>query len=297
MSEASPVKSKIKFGLAFVAGGVLFNAPWAISNSTTTEEVLSRAIAGAMQEVADYQQKREDEELAKLPNIMDCQNMQWMKNCTEINKQAKKNPNAPIRVTNASGLEFNFVPGTPSPMIRLQLEQTPEAAMAALMYMDSTWGEYKKSSSLYQNAMWEAGPMQNLIGLEKAKQQFDSAKAINSQAIAISVFVHSMCGACEVQLTTLEKLKERYPDLKVTVFQVDENAEGFKSKVTDRGLNGRMLNSLEARNALNSGVDKWPSVWIDNLAMKQREKLSGVRTIAQIEERLQAITHVLSAKK
>jgi len=297
MSEAFSVKHKIKFGLAFIAGGVLFNAPMAISNSTSTEEVLSRAIAGAMQEVASYQQQKEDEELAKLPNIMDCQNMQWMKNCTEINKQAKKNPNAPIRVTNAAGLEFNFVPGTPSPMIRLQLEQTPEAAMAALKYMDATWGEYKKSAGLYQNALWEAGPMQNLIGLEKAKQAFDSAKQINTHAIAISVFVHSMCGACEVQLGTLQKLKERYPDLKITVFQVDENPEGFKAKVTDKGLTGRMLNPLEARKALNSGVDKWPSVWIDNLPMKQREKLSGVRTIAQIEERLQGITYVLSAKK
>lgn len=297
MSEAKNMNSKIKLGLAFITGGVLFNAPFAISNNPSTEEVLSRAIAGAMQNVADYQQEKQDKELEKLPNIMDCQNMQWMKNCTEVNKQAKKNPNAPIRVQNQAGLEFNFVPGTPSAVIRLQLEQTPAAAMAALQYMDSTWGEYKKSASLYKNAMWEAGPMPNLIGLEKAKQIVDSAKAVNTNAIAISVFVHSMCGACEVQLGTLQKLKERYPDLKLTVFQVDENPEGFKAKVTDRGLSGRMLNPLEARNAYNNGVDKWPSVWIDNLPMKQREKLSGVRTIGQIEESLQGITYVLSAKK
>lgn len=297
MSEALKMNSKLKLGLAFITGGVLFNAPFAISNNPTTEEVLSRAIAGAMQNVADYQQEKQDKELEKLPNIMDCQNMQWMKNCSEVNKQAKKNPTAPIRVTNAAGLEFNFVPGTPSAVIRLQLEQTPAAAMAALQYMDSTWGEYKKSANLYKNAMWEAGPMPNLIGLEKAKQIVDSAKAINTNAIAISVFVHSMCGACEVQLGTLQKLKERYPDLKVSVFQVDENPEGFKAKVTDRGLTGRMLNPLEARNAYNNGVDKWPSVWIDNLPMKQREKLSGVRTIGQIEESLQGITYVLSAKK
>lgn len=291
------MNSKIKLCLAFVAGGVLCNAPWALSNSTTTEDVLSRAIAGAMQQAADYQQQKEDAELAKLPNIMDCQNMQWMKNCSEINKQAKKNPNAPLRVTNAAGLEFNFVPGTPSAMIRLQLEQTPEAAMAALMFQDSAWGEYKKSASLYKNALWEAGPMKNLIGLDKAKQIFDSPKAVNTKAIAISVFVQSMCGACDVQLGTMQKLKERYPDLKITIFQVDENAEGFKSKVTDRGLTGRMLNPLEARNALKSGVEKWPSVWIDNVPMKQRQKLLGVRTITQIEESLQGITHVISAKK
>lgn len=164
------MKSTFKIGIAFLAGGVIFNAPFAVSNSASTEDILARAMAGAMQSMADYQSKKEDEELAKLPNIMDCQNMQWMKNCTEVNKQAKKNPTAPIRVTNASGLEFNFVPGTPSAMIRLQLEQTPEAAMAAVKYMDQTWGEYKKSASLYQSAMWDAGPLDNIIGLEKAKQ-------------------------------------------------------------------------------------------------------------------------------
>lgn len=291
------MKNKFQIGLAIIAGGVLFNIPWAFSNAPSTEEVLSRAMASAMQQVADYQQKREDEELNKLPNIMDCQNMQWMKNCTEVNKQAKKNPTAPIRVTNAKGIEFNFVPGTPSAVIRLQLEQTPEAAMNAVQYMNSTWGEYNKSAKLYQNAMWEAGPMDNIIGLDRAKAKFDAPKAVNQKSIALSVFVHSMCGACEVQLTTLAKLQERYPELKITVFQFDDNEAGFKAKVTEKGLKGRMLDALEARNALKAGVDKWPTTWIDNVPLKQRQSLAGVRTIVQLEESLQGITHILEAKK
>lgn len=288
---------KLKLGLAFVTGAIVFNAPSAISNSPTAEDVLSKAVAGAMMQVSDYQQKREEQELAKLPNIMDCQNMTWMQNCTEVNKQAKKNPNAPIRVTNKTGLEFNFVPGTPSPMIRLQLEQTPEAAMAALKYMDSTWGEYKKSAGLYQNAMWEAGPLKNIIGLDKAKAIADAPKQINTQDLSVSVFVHSMCGACEVQLSTYEKLQERYPNLKITVFQFDENPDGFKVKVTDKGLKGRMLNALEAHNALKAGVEKWPTTWIDNTKMKQRESLAGVKSIVQLEERLQGMSRIITAKK
>ncbi len=291
------MNSKLKIGIAFIAGGIIFNAPFAVSNSTSTEEVLAKAMAGAMKTVADYQLERESAELEKLPNIMDCQNMQWMKNCTEINKQAKKNPNAPIRVTNPAGLEFNFVPGTPSAVMRLQLEQTPEAAMAAVKYMDSTWGEYKKSAGLYQAAMWDAGPLDNIIGLDKAKQQFDAPKPINTQSLAVSVFVHSMCGACEVQLTTMAKLQERYPTLKISVFQFDDNPTGFKAKVTDRGLKGRILNALEARNALKAGVDKWPTTWIDNMPLKQREPLAGVRSIVQLEERLQGISHSITAKK
>lgn len=291
------MNSKIKTGLAFIAGGVLFNAPFAMSNMASTEEVLTKAIAGAMQKANDYQRELDEAALDKLPNIMDCQNMEWMKNCSEINKQAKKDPTAPIRVQNRDGLEFNFVPGTPSAMIRLQLEQTPEAAAAAVQYMDKTWGEYKKSAHLYQEALWEAGPLDNIIGLDKAKQIADSAKNVNTDALVMSVFVHSMCGACEVQLSTLAKLQERYPSLKITVFQFDQNAEGFKAKVTDRGLRGRMLTPQEAQNALKAGVEKWPTTWIDNLPMRKRETLSGVRSIVQIEERLLGMTHIITAKK
>lgn len=149
------MKNSIKFGLAFLAGGVVFNAlVW--SNIPNTEDVLANALAGAIQKVNQYDQQREENELAKLPNIFDCQNMQWMQNCSELNKQAKKNPSAPIRVTNAKGLG-STVPGTPSAMMRLQLEQSPEAAKAALMFQDS-WGEYKKSAKLYQTAMWKPAP-------------------------------------------------------------------------------------------------------------------------------------------
>lgn len=109
LSEAYKVKTKLNLLWHLLPGSVVFNAPWALSNATSTEEVLSRAMAGAMQQVDDYRQKREDDELAKLPNIMDCRTLQWMQSCTKsINKP--KNPNAPIRVTNPAGVEFNFVP-------------------------------------------------------------------------------------------------------------------------------------------------------------------------------------------
>ncbi|MBJ2215991.1 MULTISPECIES: hypothetical protein [Pseudomonas] len=291
------MKNSIKFGLAFLAGGVVFNAPLVWSNIPNTEDVLANALAGAIQKVNQYDQQREENELAKLPNIFDCQNMQWMQNCSELNKQAKKNPSAPIRVTNAKGLEFNFVPGTPSAMMRLQLEQSPEAAKAALMFQDSSWGEYKKSAKLYQTAMWEAGPLDNLIGLDRAKALSEQPKEINTKALTMSVFVHSQCGACDIQLTTMDKIQKRYPDLKITVFQFDQNASGFKSKVTDRGLSGRMLSPAEARKALASGVDKWPTIWIDNTAQRKRDSLSGTRSLVQVEERLQGMTHITTASK
>ena len=197
-----------------------------------------------------------------------------------------------MRITNANGLEFNFVPGTPSAVIRMQLEQTPEAAMAGVKYMDDTWGEYKKTASLYQNAMWDAGELNNIIGLEKALELRDAPKDIDQNALTISAFTHSQCGACEVQLSTLGKLQERYPNLKVTVFQFDDNQDGFDRKVTQNGLRGRILRPEEASAALRNGVEKWPTIWIDNQSAKSRDRLSGVRSIVQLEERLMGMTHI-----
>lgn len=291
------MKNTVKMGLAFIAGGVIFNSPLVLSNMPDTGEALSKALASAMQKVNEYEQRKEDAALEKLPNILDCQNMQWMKNCSEINKQAKKNPNAPLRVLNPQGIEFNFVPGTPSAVMRLQLEQSPEAARAAVTYMDQTWGEYKKSASLYQKAQWEMGDLPNIIGLDRAKAIADAPKAINQQGISLSVFVHSLCGACDVQLTTMAKLQERYPNLKITVFQFDDNPAGFKAKVTDRGLKGRILTSAEGSAALKAGVAKWPTTWVDNIPMRKREALTGTRSLIQLEERLQAMTHIITARK
>lgn len=291
------MKNTLKIGLAFIAGGAVFNAPFVMSNIEGSEDIFAKALAGAMLRATEIQERREDEQLAKLPNILDCQNMQWMQNCSEVNKQAKKNPQAPMRVTNPKGIEFNFVPGTPSSVIRLQLEQTPEAATAAVMYMDATWGEYKKSASLYQKAQWAAGDLPNIIGLDAAKKLSDMPKDINTKDLNISVFVHSRCGACDVQLLTMGKLKERYPNMKIAVFQFDNNPDGFKRKVTSRGLKGRILSPAEGNSAMDSGVDKWPTIWIDNIPMRNRETLSGTRSITQLEERLQGMTHILTTRK
>jgi peroxiredoxin len=286
----------LKISIGFLAGALAVNVPSVLSN-TNADDILSDAIASAMYKVNSAEIKREDETLERLPNILDCQNMQWMKNCTELNKHAKKNPNAPLRVISEKGLEFNFVPGTPSSVIRLQLEQTPEAAAAYVTYLDRTWGEAKKSASLAQMELWKKGPMDNMIGLDRAKAQSELPKNIATESLVVSAFVHSDCGACAVQLTTLETLQKKYPKLSIKVFQVNEDSEGFKRKVTEHGLTGRMLSSAEASKVYDAGVVKWPTIWIDNASKKRRSDLSGTRSMVQLEDGLQAMSYINMASK
>lgn len=289
------MKPNLKLFVAFIAGGLALNASGVFSNASNPNDVLADAIASAMDKVDRYSQARENEAIDKLPNILDCQNMEWMKNCTEMNRAAKKNPSAPMRFVNKTGLEFNFSPGTPSAMIRLQLEQSPEAAKDYLMYMDKTWGEYSKSAELYKMATWQAGELPNMKGLDAAKEKASSVKFINTDQVSMSVFVESTCPICERQLGVLEKVQIKYPKLKIKIFQLDADREAFAKNVTKRGLNGRIVSAAERDKLEKLGITAWPISWIDNSAKSARTSLVGNKTLSQLEDRLQAMTYIQSA--
>lgn len=291
------MKTRTKVITAFIAGAAVMNVPSVFSNAGGGEQLIVKALASALDAVNEAERRRELETLNKLPNILDCQNMQWMQNCTEINNQAKQNPTAPLRVTNPKGIEFNFVPGTPSAVIKLQLEQTPEAAAEMVTYMDTTWGEYKKAGDLYQQAMWRRGPLDNILGLQRAQDLEDQAKQFDATQLSVSVFVHSQCGACDVQLNAYSQLQKRYPKLAVRVFQVDDDRAAFKTKVTDRGLAGRVLSLKEAAQIHSNGIGTLPVTWIDNKKQSKRADLKGTHTLAQLEQQLQAMSFINTASK
>lgn len=291
------MKSSLKFALAFIAGGLAFNAPFVMSEATDANELLSNAMAVALAKVGKFNEDRENAELDKLPNILECQNMQWMKNCTELNRNAKKNPQAPMRMLGKNDIEFNFQPGTPSAVIRLQLEQSPEAAAALVSYMDRTWGEYHKSANLYKMAMWKTGDLQNIKGLDAAAEKASAVKYIDTDNVSMSVFVESTCPVCEKQLQTLSTVQQKYPKLKIKVFQLDGDRDAFLKHVTQRGLSGRVLSRDERMGLQKMGLTSWPISWIDNTKVERRKSLIGHRTLAQLEDQFQAMTYIQAEKK
>ncbi|WP_323600985.1 conjugal transfer protein TraF [Pseudomonas putida] len=291
------MKTTMKIALAFMAGGLAFNAPFVLSESTNPNDALSNAIAVAMAKVDKYNEDRENAELDKLPNILDCQNMDWMKNCSELNRNAKKNPQAPMRMIGRNGIEFNFQPGTPSAVIRLQLEQTPEAAAELVSYMDNTWGEYHKSAELYKMAMWKNGDLKNIKGLDAATEKSAAKKYIDTDNVSMSVFVESTCPVCEKQLQILSSVQQKYPKLKIKIFQLDGDREAFSRHVTQRGLTGRVLTREESINIQKLGVTSWPISWIDNTKVNRRKSLVGNRTLKQLEDHFQAMTYIQPEKK
>jgi thiol-disulfide isomerase/thioredoxin len=223
--------------------------------------------------------------------------MDWMKNCSELNRNAKKNPQAPMRMIGRNGVEFNFQPGTPSAVIKLQLEQTPEAAAELVSYMDNTWGEYHKSAELYKMAMWKNGDLKNIKGLDAATEKSAAKKYIDTDNVSMSVFVESTCPVCEKQLQILSSVQQKYPKLRIKIFQLDGDREAFSRHVTQRGLTGRVLTREESINIQKLGVTSWPISWIDNTKVNRRKSLVGNRTLKQLEDHFQAMTYIQPEKK
>lgn len=291
------MKTSIKVSIAFVVGCLVSNAPFVLSDASNPNEALSNAIAVAMAKVDKYNEDRENAELEKLPNILECQNMDWMKNCSELNRNAKKNPQAPMRMIGKNGVEFNFQPGTPSAVINLQLNQTPEAAAELVSYMDKTWGEYHKSADLYKMAMWKNGDLKNIKGLDAATEKASEVKYIDTDNVSMSVFVESTCPVCEKQLQILSTVQQKYPKLKIKVFQLDGDREAFTKHVTQRGLTGRVLSREERISLQKLGVTSWPISWIDNTKVTRRKSIVGNRTLRQLEDHFQAMTYIQAEKK
>lgn len=228
----------------------------------------------------------EDEELKIIPDVLDCDRMKWMSSCVAINKQAKRHPEAPIRVHSKEGVEHNFPPGTPATVIHMILEGTPQAAKAFLDQHDAHMGQFKRAANAYQEELWARGGMVNASDVHETMAALDIPEKIDLSKINMYVFTSSTCGACDVQLRHLIELKDRQPQLKLFIYQIDQDKEAFNKKVVSNGLNGRILSPSEAGKVFKQGVAGTPTTWIEYKDKKRRVVLNGAFGVRQLEQQL-----------
>lgn len=283
------MKLAITAALAFV---LLSGGAAATERSSQREsDALAESMVKAMAQMKQLEMRLEDEELAKLPDILHCQDMGWMRNCKEINRQAKKNPDVPLRVYNKDGLEFNFVPGTPSAVIRHQLELSKESAKALLKWHDESFAAYDQAGKVFNSAFWDVGGYKHIPDMNEIQERFNP-KDFNKPVMSISTFVESTCPVCDVQLDNLLQVKQRYPEVTIRVFQMDGDAKAFKERVTDRGLIGRIVTDAERKHLMSKmGINAWPISWIDNINTKRREVMKGNKTMLQFEQVLVGLSN------
>lgn len=257
----------------------------AAANEGLTES-RAQLIAETSKLTVSLLEQREDERLEKIPNPLDCKVLSWLGDCHEINKQAKLNPNAPIRVINKQGVEFNFVPGTPSAYITHQLSLTEQSADALLDYIDATNALNKKAASLVKDRMMARGGLSSTLTLDEYELMKSKPLDINHNAVRLSLFATTTCPWCTQIVKNLKKLKAKHPNAQISIYLMDSEPEGYKEMFSDNVLSVRKLNQSELKQIIKQGVTQWPTIWLDNTETKSRRVLVGVKTANQLEELL-----------
>lgn len=258
-----------------------------------TEQIIRQTVTDTAKAVVLGMEQQEKERLEKIPDPLDCNSFSWMESCEEINRQAKLNPQAPMRVKRRDGLEFNFPPGTPSPVINAMLSDSPQATQAMIDHMDALIGHHTKLAKQYQTMLWAQGGLKNAeISADRAFSEIDAPRdTINQDNVALRIFYDSRCAACKVTLRNIKLLKQRYPDLQVSAFQFDSNDAALKQTKEYFGIDARALSSAEKNKLRNSGMDTVPTLWIDNPGEKHRLQREGTVSLTVLEDELERVSN------
>lgn len=284
----------------FLAGCIvtagLMMSQGAISTSgvePATEQMIRQAASNTAQAVVLALQENEDEQLAKLSDPLDCNSFSWMESCEEINKQAKLNPQAPMRVQRQDGLEFNFPPGTPTPVINAMLSDSPAATQQMINYLDELAGHHQSLANRYKEQLWAQGGLKNVeMSADRASAQQDLPKdTINQGNVKITLLYDSRCAACKTTLANLRDLKKKYPGISISAFQFDDDPKAME-RVKDRyNVAARMLTQDEVERLQNTGISVVPTMWIDNPSQKKRMQREGTVSLTVIESDLEKVSN------
>lgn len=286
--------------LPFLAGCMLtaglMLSQGAVSTSgvePATEQMIQQAASNTAQAVVLALQDNEREKLAKIPDPLDCNSFSWMESCEEINKQAKLNPQAPMRVQRKDGLEFNFPPGTPTPVIKAMLNDSPAATQQMIDYLDALAGHHQSLANRYKDQLWAQGGLKNVeMSADRAAIQKGLPKdTINQNNVKITLLYDSRCAACKTTLANLRGLKEKYPDISISAFQFDDDPNAVERTKERYGVAARMLTQDEVDRLRSTGVNVVPTMWIDNPSQKRRLQREGTVSLTVIESELEKVSN------
>jgi hypothetical protein len=262
----------------------------------TSAEKMSALFEKSLSRALSENQRLEDQKIDSMPDVISCDKLEWMKSCDVINRQAKKNPSAPLRVMSKDGIEFNFVPGTSSETIRLQLERTPEAAEAYINSMGKTMGAYKSVAAVYKEQLSVMGGMDNVRTIDQMRLDDQIIPKVDYSLVSMSIFIESNCTACDALLANMDTFMNRHPKARVSVFMVNNDRAALKEKVLDKGYTGRTLKPSEVQKVLDKGSKGWHVMWIENSTQGSRDILLGVSTSKTIENRFVSISKLKTKK-
>lgn len=251
----------------------------------------------------------------QLPDVLNCQVLSWMKNCTAINTMAQANPAAPIRVQDPDGLEFNFPPGTPSAVITYALAPTPDNARALWHYFEKQSYRADYEAALMSKVVAEEGGYKGVLSKSRAQSFSENSDdrgthasiALNKPGeatddlalvaanpgayknVKMYVFYDSDCKWCNKMAPELASLHKAHPELSISLLQLNKDDAGIKKFAAVTHLPTHNLDGTQYADQMRGMVKGTPTIWFQRADSQTTAVVPGYQSIKQIEADIQEV--------
>lgn len=265
------------------------------------------AQTGSVSPDSSKQQRNGSIDYSDLPDVLECNQFDWMENCEALNKQAKRNPQAPIRAKASDGTEYTFAPQTPTTVITHMLNPTLASARAMVKQERQMAARDEQAAELARQAIiemdgsfgfagFENGPTsiqdvrtQNATAEMKALPDITAGADIDTSAVKVFVFYSSMCSACHRNMTEWHQLAVAHPDLSIRLLQIDRNPN-FLQRVNEiYDLPAARL-AGDKKEAIISRLRATPTVWIQSQKDDTTRVIQGYTPMRTLERAISTVS-------
>lgn len=210
-----------------------------------------------------------------LPNRIDCEMQSYLENCDHINLMLKKHPDAPMRIPTKEGTEVVLQPDTPTAFVDFILSPNQESAKKTLTFWRNQINRLESvSDSMYSEIFEQGGVIPGQTSIEHRSQPRLSEFINETEDLKLVMIVESSCPACKYQLGIVKNMADRFPNLNIVIYQLDQNFERFQQNVIDQGLTGEVLHPAKAEQVLKS-IQGWPFTRITNTTTDYKLEFYG----------------------
>jgi hypothetical protein len=246
-------------------------------------------VAGSGATQSQQAKQNDSDAVPGFSNFLKCSNFTWMQDCQKINRWVADHPDQPLRMMK-DGIEFYFPPGTPSSTIDWVVNQTPESLERYIAYNEKLSERNNKSAAMYNKALdARGGVLRGDIGLDYILNTPSSEvkTAINQKNVAVYVFVDSGCTACAIFEPRIAELRQQYPNIPVSVLQVDNNPAATKAI---EAATQTQVTLLRTEQLSRYNIRVFPTIWIEDRRSNHTSVIQGAVTLPDLARHIAQVS-------
>lgn len=211
------------------------------------------------------------------PGVFECDKIGWFSDCERVNREYRKNDQRSIRIIARDGLELNFPPGTPAPIMRFYTLRTPETAREMIDYLDRLQAATEEAQDVLTAELKRRGRLPAGVKPEIG--------AIDYQDIKVYAFYDSNDPVSQRQLIEWMRIKKQHPRLFFSVLQLDNSPRGLGTTNYAYDLDATQLSPDQSKK-YRKQLKKVPALWIQSARAKTTYVMDGFRSSSEVAREL-----------